>query len=77
MGFSIFTCSLNFLRYYEIYRSKDGGAYRQIKRTTDTTLTSSGLKAGSIYQYKIRAFALLNGEKVYAPEVVTEAIVIE
>ncbi|MEE0831518.1 MAG: discoidin domain-containing protein, partial [Longicatena sp.] len=65
------------MAYYEIYRSKDGGAYRQIKRTTDTTLTSSGLKAGSIYQYKIRAFALLNGEKVYAPEVVTEAIVIE
>ena len=65
------------MQYYEIYRSKDGGAYRQIKRTTDTTITSSGLKSGSTYQYKIRAFALVNGEKVYAPEVVSEAITIE
>ena len=65
------------MTYYEIYRSKDGGAYRQIKRTTDTTITSSGLKAGSTYQYKIRAFALVNGEKVYAPDVETESITIQ
>jgi fibronectin type 3 domain-containing protein len=65
------------MAYYEIYRSKDGGAYRQIKRTTDTTITSSGLKAGSTYQYKIRAFALVNGEKVYAPDVETESITIQ
>ena len=62
---------------YEIYRSKDGGAYRQIKRTTDTTITSSGLKVGSTYQYQIRAFRLVNGEKVYTSEVETTPITIE
>ena len=65
------------MQYYEIYRSKDGGAYRQIKRTTDTTITSSGLKVGSTYQYKIKAFALVNGEKVYAPDVETQSITIQ
>ena len=40
-------------------------------------ITSSGLKVGCTYQYKIRAFALMNGEKVYAPDVVTEVITIE
>ena len=62
---------------YEIYRSKDGGAYRQIKRTTESTITSSGLKVGSTYQFKIRAFRLVNGEKVYTPEVETIPITIE
>ena len=62
---------------YEIYRSKDGGAYRQIKRTSATTITSTGLKVGSTYQFKIRAFRLVNGEKVYAPDVETTPITIE
>ena len=65
------------MSYYEIYRSKDGGAYRQIKRTTASTITSSGLKVGSTYQFKIKAFALVNGEKVYAPDVETTSVTIE
>ncbi|MEE0831009.1 MAG: discoidin domain-containing protein [Longicatena sp.] len=65
------------MSHYEIYRSKDEGVYRQIKRTTDLTITSSGLKLGSTYQYKIKAFALVNGEKVYAPEVETAPITIK
>ena len=63
--------------YYEIYRSKDGGTYRQIKRTSATTITSSSLKVGSTYQYKIRAFTMINGEKVYAPDVETDVLTIE
>ena len=62
---------------YDIYRSKDGGAYRQIKRTSATTITSTGLKAGSTYQFKIRAFRLVNDEKVYAPDVETTPVTIE
>ena len=62
---------------YDIYRSKDGGAYRQIKRTSATTITSTGLKVGSTYQFKIRAFRLVNGEKVYAPDVETSPVIIE
>ena len=65
------------MSYYEIYRSKDGGVYRQIKRTTASTITSSGLKVGSTYQFKIKAFALVNGEKVYAPDVETTSVTIE
>ena len=65
------------MTYYEIYRSKDGGAYRNIKRTTSTTITSSSLIVGSTYTYKIRAFALVNGEKVYSLEVETNQITIE
>ncbi len=65
------------MSHYEIYRSKDGGVYRQIKRTTDSTITSSGLRAGSSYQFKIRAFSIVNGEKVYTKEVETQPIVIE
>ena len=62
--------------YYDIYRSKDGRAYRHLKTTTTTTLTNTGLKVGSTYNYKIKAFALVNGEKVYGAEVET-AITIE
>ena len=62
---------------YEIYRSKDGGAYRHVKTTNATTLTNTTLKAGSTYSYKIRAYAVVNGEKVYGPEVETTLITME
>ena len=62
---------------YEIYRSKDGGAYRHVKTTNATTLTNTTLKAGSTYSYKIRAYAVVNGEKVYGPEVETTPITME
>ena len=53
------------MKYYEVYRAKDGGAYRQVKRTTNTSVTSTSLKAGSTYTYKVRAFNLVNDTKVY------------
>ena len=53
------------MKYYEVYRAKDGGAYRQVKRTTNTSVTSTSLKAGSTYTYKVRAFNLSNDTKVY------------
>ena len=64
------------MSHYEIYRSKDGGAYRHVKTTNATTLTNTTLKAGSTYSYKIKAYAVVNGEKVYGAEVET-AITIE
>ena len=56
---------------YEIYRSKDGGAYRHVKTTNANTLTNTTLKAGSTYSYKIKAYAVVNGEKVYGQDVET------
>ena len=65
------------MTHYEIYRSKDGGAYRHVKTTNANTLTNTTLKAGSTYSYKIRAYAVVNGEKVYGPEVETTPITME
>ncbi|MEE0831534.1 MAG: hypothetical protein UIM26_08745 [Longicatena sp.] len=48
-----------------------------MKTTNANTLTNTTLKAGSTYQFKIRAFALVNGEKVYAPDVETTPFTIE
>ena len=62
---------------YEIYRSKDGGAYRHVKTTNATTLTNTTLKAGSTYSYKIRAYVVVNGEKVYAPDVTTTSVTLQ
>ena len=64
------------MTHYEIYRSKNGGAYRHVKTTNATTLTNTTLKAGCTYSYKIKAYAVVNGEKVYGAEVET-AITIE
>ena len=65
------------MKGYEIYRRKDNGAYRHIKTISTTSMTSTSLKAGSSYQYKIRTFTLVNGEKVYGGEVETQVITIE
>ena len=48
-----------------------------MKTTNATTLTNTTLKAGSTYSYKIRVYAVVNGEKEYAPEVETTPITIE
>ena len=65
------------MSHYEIYRSKDGGAYRHVKTTNTNTLTNTTLKAGSTYSYKIRAYVVVNGEKVYAPDVITNSVTLQ
>ena len=65
------------MSHYEIYRSKDGGAYRHVKTTNTNTLTNTTLKAGSTYSYKIRAYVVVNGEKVYAPVVITNSVTLQ
>ena len=63
--------------FYEVYRSKDGGAFRHIKNTSSNTMTNTTLKSGSTYQYKIRAYCMKDGEKVYSADVVSEVYTIE
>ena len=55
------------MNYDEIYRRKDGGAYRHIKTTMKTTITTAISKAGSQYAYQLRAYAIVNAKKVYTP----------
>jgi len=51
---------------YEIYRSDEkSGTYKLIKTVTTNSCTNSGLKAGSKYYYKVRAYKTVNGKKVY------------
>ncbi|GHH99736.1 fibronectin type III domain-containing protein [Neobacillus kokaensis] len=56
---------------YEIYRSSSAnGTYRLIQTMTSdrtTSFTNSQLATGTAYYYKIRAYRLVNGKKVYGP----------
>lgn len=52
---------------YEIYRStRNNGKYSKIKSTTGTTYTNTGLKKGKKYYYKIRAYRVVKGKKIYS-----------
>ena len=55
------------MNYDEIYRRKDGGAYRYLKTTMDTTIITAISKAGCQYAYQLRAYAIVNAKKVYTP----------
>ena len=62
------------MTHYCIYRSANGGAYHHLKTTSSNTITNTSVKAGSTYQYKLRAYAIVNGMKVYSSEVELEPI---
>jgi Fibronectin type 3 domain-containing protein len=51
---------------YEIYRATSAsGKYTLIKTVTGTTFNNTGLKFNTSYYYKVRAYSLVNGKKVY------------
>ncbi len=51
---------------YEVYRSDTkNGTYKLLKTVTTNSCTNSGLKAGSKYYYKVRAYKTVNGKKIY------------
>lgn len=50
---------------YELFYSVNGGAYSVLKVIGTKSYTHSGLKAGSTYSYKVRAYKVENGKKVY------------
>ena len=64
-GFTLTWAEDNAMDYYEVYRATNGGTYRLMKRTASNTVTSTGLKTGKTYSYKVRGCYLVNGEKVY------------
>lgn len=62
---------------YEIWQSNAGDSFKLVKTIGDegneltddqgqiTAYSNSGLKASRTYTYKIRAFAIINGQKIY------------
>lgn len=51
---------------YQIYYSTSKkGKYSLLKTTSATTYTHSGLKTGTTYYYKVRAYKIVNKKKVY------------
>ncbi len=53
---------------YELYKSaKKTGGYTLLKDTTDTEVkNTSGLKKGTRYYYKVRAYREINGKRIYS-----------
>ncbi|MCI5595149.1 MAG: fibronectin type III domain-containing protein [Lachnospiraceae bacterium] len=51
---------------YTIYQKK-GSTYKAIKNTTATTATIKGLKTGTAYAFRIRAYVVVNNKKNYSP----------
>lgn len=55
---------------YEIYRATSlDGKYSSIKRITSpytTSYTNTGLKTGKTYYYKVKAYKVVNGNRVYS-----------
>lgn len=56
---------------YEVYRAtKKNGAYKKVKTITNkktVSFTDKSLKKGKNYYYKVRAYRLIGGKKVYGP----------
>jgi hypothetical protein len=51
---------------YAIYRaSTKNGSYKYLKSVSTNTVANAGLKAGSKYYYKARAYKTVNGKKIY------------
>jgi len=51
---------------YQVYRSEGGnGAYKRIKTVSAPVCTDRKRVTGRSYSYKVRAFRVVNGEKVY------------
>jgi fibronectin type 3 domain-containing protein len=53
---------------YEVYRAAStSGKYSKITATSSTRYTNTGLKSKKTYYYKIRAYRVVSGKKVYGP----------
>lgn len=52
---------------YEVYMSTSKtGTYKLIKTTKSTKLTKTGLKSKKTYYFKVRAYRIVDGKKVYS-----------
>ncbi|WP_158587441.1 fibronectin type III domain-containing protein [Neobacillus notoginsengisoli] len=52
---------------YEVHRATSlKGTYSLVKTVTTTTFTNTGLTKGKVYYYKVRAYRVVGGVKVYS-----------
>nr|WP_078555894.1 hypothetical protein [Bacillus alkalicellulosilyticus] len=62
---------------YEIYRSTSStGTFSKVGTVTDgstLTYTNTGVTTGKTYHYKVRAYRMVNGKKVYSPYIKTKS----
>src|SRR5690606_18486201 len=56
---------------YEVYRAASkAGTYTKVKTLTSVsslTFTNTGLGKGKTYYYKVRAYRVVSGKKIYSP----------
>lgn len=58
---------------YQIYRCKVGGRYKKIKTTKSVSYIDKDVKAGNTYSYKVRAYCVVEGEKIYGKKSAEES----
>lgn len=51
---------------YEVFMKTNNGGFKKIKTTSSRALTKSGLKIGSSYCFKVRAYTTYKGRKYYS-----------
>ena len=64
------------MKYYEIHRAQEDGNFRRWKVTSDTQIENKNLKPGT-YTYKVLAYRVYNGTKLYSPESDSQSITLE
>ena len=50
---------------YEVYRAT-GGSWKKIATVKSISYTNKKLKKGTTYKYKVRAYKVINGKKLYS-----------
>lgn len=51
---------------YEVFMKTNNGGFKRIKTTSSRALTKSGLKIGSSYCFRVRAYTTYKGRKYYS-----------
>lgn len=51
---------------YEVFMKTNNGGFKKIKTTSSRALTKSGLKIGSSYCFRVRAYTTYKGRKYYS-----------
>lgn len=56
---------VSYAKGYQVYMKTNGGSYKKILTTTKKSLKKSGLKIGSSYYFKVRAYTKYKGKTYY------------
>ena len=56
---------VSYAKGYQVYMKTNGGSYKKILTTTKRSLKKTGLKIGSSYYFKVRAYTKYKGKTYY------------